>query len=73
MVTCHEVGDSSHNKYYESDKRRVVETPPDFDETIRSLMEEIYICKSNNERLIKDQEKQMEINAFLLQSLADIC
>jgi hypothetical protein len=39
MVTHHEMGESSHNKEEEFDERRVVETPPDLDETVRSLME----------------------------------
>ena len=69
---CHEVGDGSHNRDEESDERRVVETPPDLVETIRSLRAEIHSCNANNERLIKEQEKQIEINAVLLQSLSDI-
>jgi hypothetical protein len=38
MVMHHEVGDGSHNRDKESDKRRAVETPPDLVETVRSLM-----------------------------------
>jgi hypothetical protein len=72
MVTHHEVGDGSHNRDEESDERIVVETPPDLDETMRSLMVELQSCKADNERLIKEKEKQMEINAVLLQSLSDI-
>jgi hypothetical protein len=72
MVTCHEVGDGSHNRDEESDERRVVETPPDLAETVRSLRAELQSCKADNERLIKEQEKQTEINAVLLQSLSDI-
>jgi hypothetical protein len=41
MVTHHELGESSHNREEESDERRVVETPPDLAETVRSLMEEL--------------------------------
>jgi hypothetical protein len=40
--------------------------------TVRSLMEELQICKDDNERMIKELEKKPEINAFLLQSLLDI-
>jgi hypothetical protein len=58
MVTCHEVGDGSHNRDEESDERRAVETPLDLDETVRSLMVELQSCKADNERLIKEQEKQ---------------
>jgi hypothetical protein len=72
MVTHHELGEISHNREEESDERRVVETPLDLAETVRSLMEELQSCKDDNERLIKEQEKQTEINAVLLQILSDI-
>jgi hypothetical protein len=72
MVTCHEVGDGSHNTYKEYDERRAVETPPDLAENVRSLMAELQRCKDDNERLIKEKEKQMKINVFLLQSLSDV-
>jgi hypothetical protein len=39
MVTHHELGERSHNREEESDERRVVETHPNFVETIRILME----------------------------------
>jgi len=39
MVTHHELGEISHNIKEEYDEKRVVETPPSLDETIRSLME----------------------------------
>jgi hypothetical protein len=57
MVMHHEVGDGSHNRDEEPDKRRVVETILDLDEIVRSLMAELQIFKANNERLIKDKEK----------------
>jgi hypothetical protein len=41
MVTHHEVGDGSHNRDEEFDERRVVETPLDLAETVRSLMVEL--------------------------------
>jgi hypothetical protein len=72
MVMHHEVGDGSHNRDEESDERKAVKTPPDLAETVRSLMVELQSWKANNERLIKEKEKQMEINAVLLQSLFDI-
>jgi hypothetical protein len=72
MVTCYEVGDGSQNRDEESDERMAVETPPDLVETIRSLMAELQSFKANNERLIKDKEKQTEINAVLLPILSDI-
>jgi hypothetical protein len=61
MVTRHEVQDGSHNRDEESDERRVVETPPYLAKTVRSFMVELQICKVDNERLIKEQEKQMEL------------
>jgi hypothetical protein len=72
MVMHHEVGDGSHNRDGESDERRVLETPLDLDETVRSLMAELQSCTVDNKRFIKQQEKQTEINAVLLQSLSDI-
>jgi hypothetical protein len=66
MVTHHEVGDGSHNRDEESDERRVIETPPDLAETVRSLMVELQSYNAGNERLIKEKEKQMEINVVLL-------
>jgi hypothetical protein len=39
------MGESSHNREEESDERRVVETPPNLDETVRSLMEELQSLK----------------------------
>jgi hypothetical protein len=72
MVTHHEVGEGSHNRYKESDERRAVGTPPYLAETVRSLMIELQSCKDDNERMIKEQEKKMKINAVLLQILSDI-
>jgi hypothetical protein len=63
---CYELGDGSHNRDEECDGRRVVETPPDMVETVWILRAELQSCKANNERLIKDQEKQTEINTLLL-------
>jgi hypothetical protein len=72
MVTRHKVGDGSHNRDKEYDERRVVETPPYLAKTVKSIMVELRSCKSDNKRLIKEQEKKTEINAVLLQSLSDI-
>jgi hypothetical protein len=55
------VGDGSHNRDEESDERRVVETPLDLAETVRSLMVELQSCKADNERLIKEKEKQTKL------------
>jgi hypothetical protein len=72
METHHELGDGSHNRDKESDEWRAIGTPLDLAETVRSLMVELQSCKANNKRMIKEQEKQTEINAALLQSLSDI-
>jgi hypothetical protein len=69
MVTHHELGEISHNRKEEFDERGAVETPLDLDETERSLMEKLQSCKDDNERLIKEQEKQFEINAIIFQIL----
>jgi len=49
-----------------------METPLDMAENVRNLRAELKIFKADNERLIKDQENQSEINMVLLQSLSDI-
>jgi hypothetical protein len=72
MVTHQEVGEGSRNRDEESDERRAIGTPPGLAETMRSLMVELQSCKANNERMMKEQEKQTEINAVLLQSLSDL-
>jgi hypothetical protein len=72
MVTHQEMGEGSHNRDEESDERRAIGTPPDLAETVRSLMVELQSCKADNERMMKEQEKQTEINAVLLQSLSDL-
>ena len=72
MVTHHEVGEGSHNRDEDSDERRVVGTPPDLVDIVRSLMVKLQSCKAHNERIMKEQEKQTEINAVLLQSLSDL-
>jgi hypothetical protein len=71
MVTCHDLGEISHNREEEYE-RRAVETPPDLAETVRSLMAKLQSCKDDNERMIKEKEKKTEINVVLLQSLSDI-
>jgi hypothetical protein len=66
------VGEGSHNRDKESDERKKIGTLPDLTETVRSLMVELQSCKADNERMMKEQEKQTEINAVLLQSLSDL-
>jgi hypothetical protein len=72
MVTHQEMGEGSLDRDEESDERRVIGTPLDLAKTVRSLMVELQSCKDNNERMMKEQEKQIEINAVLLQSLSDL-
>jgi len=72
MVTHQEVGEGSHNRDEESDERRTIGTPPNLAETVRSHMVELQSCKADNERMMKEQEKKIEINVVLLQSLSDL-
>jgi hypothetical protein len=72
MVTHHEVGEGSHNRDEESYERRAVGTPPNLAETMKSIMVKLQSCKADNERMMKEQEKQTEINAVLLQRLSDL-
>ena len=72
MVTQNEEGEGSHNRDKESDERRVAGTPPNIAKTVRSLMVELQSCKADNERMMKEQEKQTKINVVLLQSLSDL-
>ena len=72
MVTHQDMGEGSHNRDEESNERRAIRTPLDLAETVRSLMVELQSCKADNERMMKEQEKKIEINAVLLQSLSDL-
>jgi hypothetical protein len=47
-------------------------TPPDLAETVRSLMEKLQRFKADNERLMREQEKKIELNAVMLQILSDV-
>jgi hypothetical protein len=71
-VTHQEVGEGSHNRDKESDERRAIGTPLDLAKTVRSLMVELQSCKADNERMMKEQEKQIEINVVLLERLSDL-
>jgi hypothetical protein len=72
MVTHHKLGERSYNREEKYDERRVVESPPNLDETVRNLMAGLQSCKVDNERMIKEHEKKTEINAVLLQILSYI-
>lgn len=43
----------------------------DWMDTLRSLRDEVRSFKANNDRLVRDQEWQTEINVVILQSLSD--
>ena len=60
------------NDETESNGRRNQETPPDSAATMRILRVELQSCKEDNERMLKAQEDQNQINAAILQSLTDI-
>jgi len=55
MVTYPRMEETSHNKEEGSNKRRMMETPPNLAETIRILIVELQSFKVDNERLIKEQ------------------
>jgi len=56
---------------YASYEKHGVGHSSDLEDKLRSLKEEIRICKANNEKIMQAQEKQVEVNAILLQSLSD--
>jgi hypothetical protein len=45
-----------------SNERRNIETPPDMEETMRSLKVELQSCREDNEKIIKYQEEHNELN-----------
>ena len=53
-------------------ERRFQDTPLDFVGTMRSLRVEMQSYREDNERLVKAKEDQNQLNAAMLQSLADI-
>ena len=54
---------------YESNGQRGVGHSSDLADTLRSLKEGIRSCKVDNGKIMQAQEKQVEVNAILLQSL----
>ena len=54
----------------DSNGRRVQDTPPNFATTMRSLRVDMQSHREDNERLVKEEQNQM--NATILQSLTDI-
>ena len=57
---------------YALDGQRGVGNSYDLADTLRSLKEEIRSCKENNDKIMQAQEKQVEVNVILLQSLSDL-
>ena len=55
-----------------SNGRIFQDNPPDIAATMRSLRVELQSCREDNERMLKAQEDQNQINATIMQSLTDI-
>ena len=60
------------NDETEPNGRRNQETPPYIAATMRSLRVNLQSCREDNERILKAQEDQNQINAAILHSLIDI-
>ena len=60
------------NDKTESNGRINQETPLDIATTMRILRVELQSCREDNERMLKAQEDQNQINAVILQILTDI-
>ena len=56
----------------ESNGRIFQDTPLDFVATMRILRVDLQSCIEDNDRMLKAQEDQNQINAAILQSLTDI-
>ena len=54
------------NDKTESNGRRFQDTPSDIAATMRSLRVELQSCKEDNERMLKAQEDQNQINEAIL-------
>jgi len=53
---------------YQLDKQCGVGPSSDLVDTLRSLEEEIWSCKVDNDRIMQAQKKQAKVNAIILQS-----
>ena len=60
------------NSPYESNKQYGVGNSSDLVDTLRILKEEIRSCKVDNDRIMQEKEKQVEVNAMILQSLSNL-
>ena len=68
----HEEDAMGGNVETKSNGRILQETPIDFAATMRSLRVEMQSYREDNERMIKAQEEQNQLNTAMLQSLTDI-
>ena len=57
---------------YESNEQRDVGHSSELVDTLRSLMEELRSCKTDNDKIMQVQEKQAEVNEIPLQSLSEL-
>ena len=59
------------NDEAESNGRIFQDTPPNIVSTMSSLRVELHSCREDNERMLKAQEDQNQINATILHILTD--
>ena len=71
-MTSKMVDYSSRDSPYGSNEKRGVGNSSDLVDTLRSIKEEIRICKVDNVKIIQEHEKQVEVNAVILQSLLEL-
>jgi len=69
-MTSKMVDYSSQDSPYGLNEQCGVGNSSDLAKTLRSLKEEIRLCKVDNDRIIQAQEKQEEVNAVILQILS---
>lgn len=58
--------------FYASDEQRGAGHASDLADALKILKEETRLCKADNDRIIQAQEKQVEVNVILLQSLSNL-
>lgn len=71
-MTSKMINYSSRDSSYRLDEKHGDGYSPDIANTLRSLEAEIRSCKEDNDTIIQSQEKQSEVNAFILHSLSDL-
>lgn len=60
------------DSHYESNQQYSVGNSSDLTNTLRRLKEEIRSCNADNDVIMQGHEKQVEVNAMILQSLLDL-